>query len=751
VLGALLSFWTASEIKEAAAWRKHSSVVVNVATSLMSEIKDAETGQRGYLLTGDSAYLAPYQGATHKIPLLLSKLRQYVQHHPSQLHKLDALKPAIDEKLAELARTIQVRRDSGMAAALDLVRDGRGSELMDTIRADMYTFISIEQTLWEQRDVNFHSSLRHLIISLIVVSLIVLLLALTTVYYVYRETQRRLENAAHREIQYLFSIQQEANKQLEQAYASLQASEENLAVTLNSIGDAVLSTDAQGNVIRLNPMAEKLTGWSQQEAVGHPVHEVFNIIDEETSKPAFIPVMDTLSKGTIHGLPNHTRLISRSGTQVPVADSCAPIRDRNGQITGAVLIFRDVTHEYAALKTIRDSAARIEEKNAELEKATTVAEQANLAKSMFLSKMSHELRTPLNAILGFTQLLESSTPPPTKVQKDRLNQITKAGWYLLELINEILDLAVIESGKLQLVLEPVLLNEVIQECKSLTEPQAQKRGVSIKYPEFTTPCFVQGDRTRIKQVLINLITNAIKYNREQGVVEVICTAVHPERLRISIMDQGKGLTPEQLTQLFQPFVRLGQSAGPEEGTGIGLVVTKQLVEVMGGTVGVESLVGKGSIFWFELNSGTAEQSAHAGPALSTSASADEHHTVLYIGERNACVGLIREIIEQQPDITLLEAPDGNAGIGLARARYPDVIVLNINQSDIRCFDILKVLRIDPVLAKIPVIMITPYAIPREIEQGVKSGFLLYVTTPIRPGEFISALNKAREFSAEHRA
>ena len=214
--------------------------------------------------------------------------------------------------------------------------------------------------------------------------------------------------------------------------------------------------------------------------------------------------------------------------------------------------------------------------------------------------MSHELRTPLNAILGFAQLLEAGSPPPTAAQIVRLHQIIKAGWYLLELINEILDLAVIESGKLSLSREPVSLTDVMRECQAMIEPQAQKRGIHINFLPFDNTWFVNADRTRVKQVLINLLSNAIKYNREHGTVEVKCTASTPERIRISIKDSGAGLPPEKLAQLFQPFNRLGQETGTEEGTGIGLVVTKQLVELMGGTIGVESTVGVGSEFWIEL-------------------------------------------------------------------------------------------------------------------------------------------------------
>ncbi|MDO8670369.1 MAG: PAS domain S-box protein, partial [Dehalococcoidia bacterium] len=826
------------------------------------------------------------------------------------------------------------------------------------------------------------------------------------------------DNTARKQVeaerQHLLEIQKETNKQLQQANVTLRDSEEKLAVTLNSIGDAVIATDAQACVTLLNPLAEQLTGWTQAQATGRPVDEIFHIINQETRQPAAIPVMETLTHGTIQGLANHTVLIARDGSECAIADSCAPIRDRDGDVIGAVLVFRDVTEEYAAQQALRDSNALIQtvlntvadgiitiyarggmvktvnpaaermfgysaaeligqnfsllipeldqdqrngsleyysasdearavglgrevlgrrhdgsvfpmemavsemwlggeryftgilrdittrkqaeeallqagalqsaifnsanfssiatdakgviqifnvgaermlgytalevmnqvtpadisdpqeviasakelslelgtqiepgfealvfkasrgiediyeltyirkdgsrfpavvsvtalrddqntiigylligtdntarkqaeeallqagalqsaifnsanfssiatdakgviqifnvgaermlgytasevmnqvtpadisdpqeviarakalslelgtqiepgfealvfkasrgiediyeltyirkdgsrfpavvsvtalrdaqgaiigylligtdntarqrveaeravldqalrDKNVELEIARQAADKANLAKSDFLSSMSHELRSPLNAILGFAQLMESGTPPPTAMQKASIDQILHGGWYLLELINEILDLALIESGKLSLSIEPIALPDVLLDCQAMIDPQAQKGAIHTSFPKFSGPCFVNADRTRVKQVIVNLLSNAIKYNRAGGTVDVTCKVVAAQRLRISVRDTGEGLSAEKLAQLFQPFNRLGQEVGAEEGTGIGLVVSKRLVELMGGTIGAHSIVGTGSVFWFELN------------------------------------------------------------------------------------------------------------------------------------------------------
>jgi len=394
-------------------------------------------------------------------------------------------------------------------------------------------------------------------------------------------------------------------------------------------------------------------------------------------------------------------------------------------------------------------AEQVKIATAQLESAKHVAEKANLAKSEFLSSMSHELRTPLNAILGFAQLLETGSPPPTLTQTERLHQITKAGWYLLELINQILDLAVIESGKLSLSREAVSLIDVLRESQAMIESQAQQRDIHVNFLPFDNTWYVYADRTRVKQVLINLLSNAIKYNREHGTVEVACTAT-PERLRISIKDSGAGLPPEKLAQLFQPFNRLGQETGAEEGTGIGLVVTKQLVELMGGTIGAESTIGVGSEFWFELIRDVSPQLAagNAMPEAFTPQAKDNaaQRTLLYVEDNPANLLLVEQIIENVPHLRMLSARDGNHGIALARTQLPDVILMDINLPGLNGFKALKILREDPTTAHIPVLAISSNAMPHDIQKGLEAGFIRYLTKPIKINEFMEALNMALEFA-----
>ena len=1002
VLGVVVSFWAFRQIEEAAEARRHTSVVLHRADSLLSELRDAETGQRGYALTGNDSFLQPYAAVRDGISGHLEELRPLANGAAQK--QLDALAPLVAAKLAEMAKVIELRRRHDLTSVLAVVGSGQGKRLMDAIRTGIGNVVLVEEAVLAQHEAEFQTNMRRLFAIIVAASLLALLLALSFAYLLYRETQHQLKTRVHFETKHLLRIQEETNQQLRQVNATLQASEEKLAVTLNSIGDAVIATDAAGRITLLNPVAEQFTGWTQAEAAGRPVDEIFQIINQETRLPATIPVAETLAQGTIQGLANHTVLIARDGIERAIADSCAPIRDSGGHVAGAVLVFRDVTEEYAAQQALRDSseliqavlntvvdgiitvhaadsrietanpaaermfgyaaaeltghefrqlvpeldgarqddsvgddhargeafsvgpgsefmgrrqdgsmfpveiafsemwqggrrygigvmrdttarkqieeeqtqlaqrlrdhqfytrslfesnidalmttdpsgiitdvnkqmealtgctrdemigtpfkgfftdperaeagitqvlnekqvtnyeltahardgketvvsynattlydrdrrlqgvfaAARdvternyldqlLQEKNTDLESARTVAEQANLAKSEFLSSMSHELRSPLNAILGFAQLLESDVPPPTPVQNKSIAQILLAGWHLLKLINEILDLAKIESGQASLSPEPVSLREVILECRDMIEPQGHQQGIRMIIPLFATPCFVHADRVRVKQVLINLLSNAIKYNRTSGSVEVICTESAAGRTRVSIRDTGAGLDEHQVAQLFQAFNRLGQEASGKEGTGIGLVVAKRLVELMGGAIGVESNVGVGSVFWFELITVAEPHLSQEGDIAeaaprSQGARGEQLQTLLYVEDNPANMELVEQLIARHHHLRLLTAVDGYLGIETARASHPDVVLMDINLPGIDGFEALNILRSDPATASIPVIALSANAMPREIEKGRKAGFFRYITKPIKVNEFMAALEEALEYA-----
>jgi PAS domain S-box-containing protein len=501
--------------------------------------------------------------------------------------------------------------------------------------------------------------------------------------------------------------------------------------------DALMTTDPSGIITDVNKQMEALTGCTRDELIGAPFKNYFT--NPERAEAAIKLV---LREKNVTNYELTAR--SRDGKKTVVSYNATTFYDRDRTLQGVFAAARDVTERKRLDQALQD-------KNVELERAKIAAEKANLAKSDFLSSMSHELRTPLNAILGFAQLMESDSPPPTRPQKAHIDQILNGGWYLLKLINEILDLAQIESGKLSLSPEPISLAEVMVECQAMIDPQRQKRGIKMTFPRFDTPWFVSADRTRLKQVLINLLSNAIKYNRPKGTVVVNCATSTPERTRISVRDTGAGLTPEKLTQLFQPFNRLGRESSAEEGTGIGLVMSKRLVELMGGVIGVESTVGVGSVFWFELSTAAAPQPAVDGAEPTAVAEVQEKYdaplrTLLYVEDNPANLKVVEQLIARRPNMRLLSAINGNLGIQLARRSQPEVILMDINLPGMSGIEALKILREDPATAHIPVIAISANAMPRNMEKGLQAGFFWYLTKPIKVKEFTDVLNVALEFA-----
>lgn len=391
---------------------------------------------------------------------------------------------------------------------------------------------------------------------------------------------------------------------------------------------------------------------------------------------------------------------------------------------------------------VHERTLALELANGELAIAIQEARSANSAKSAFLSSMSHELRTPLNAILGFAQILSSDRLPSTLEQKKEFaGHILKSGRHLLTLINEILDLAKVESGAVSLALEAVELHEMIDECRDMIGPLASERDIRVAFPATCQLC-VLADRTRLRQILLNLLSNALKYNREHGQVTLECVMHGSSMVRISVRDTGLGLDTAQQALLFQPFNRLGQEGGAEEGSGIGLVVTKRLVELMDGEIGVYSVPGEGCTFWIELRlapPAAGQTGAVLAPHVHGAGDAATA-TLLYVEDNPANVALVEEIMLHCPQLRLLTARDGESGLALARSELPAMILLDINLPGMSGTEVLKLLRQDARTAPIPVIALTANAMAHDIERSMALGFYRYLTKPLELATFCEAVN-----------
>lgn len=383
------------------------------------------------------------------------------------------------------------------------------------------------------------------------------------------------------------------------------------------------------------------------------------------------------------------------------------------------------------------------EKNAALTMAKEEADRASRAKSEFLSRMSHELRTPMNAVLGFAQVLEMEETDPTK--RESLEQILSGGRHLLGLIDEVLDIAKIEAGRLSLVREPVPVDEVLQECVKLVTPLAAMRQIGIDLHRAPVARTVTADRQRLKQVVLNLLSNAVKYNCDGGRVDVTTEETTPGRLCIRVKDTGRGISEEDLPRLFTAFERLEVDRAGIDGTGLGLNLSKRLIELMGGTIGVQSPPGDGSIFWVELalaEPSTAQPARLASPreAIEVKA-AEQASTIIYIEDNLSNLKLVQRLMTRRPGVKLVSAWRGIVGLDLIRKSRPDLVLLDLHLPDISGQEILTMLQADPATSSIPVVVISADATPGEIARARAAGARDYLTKPFEVRQFLEILDR----------
>jgi PAS domain S-box-containing protein len=517
---------------------------------------------------------------------------------------------------------------------------------------------------------------------------------------------RRERAAAEEEIRRLNTALQVA---LGQANTFLDSIFENLP-------DLVFVKDARDlRFVRLNRASQATLGVDRTELLGRTISDVF--------PPSVAKIYEAADRSAIGGgvvveIPEEIVPTRTRGPRV-FSTKKIPIRDADGEIRYLLDISQDITERRTA------------EESARLSKLE--AERANRAKSEFLSRMSHDLRTPLNAVLGFAQLLEFDLLPPE--QADSLQQILRGGRHLLELINEVLDIARIESGHLSLSLEPVSVAEVIRHAADLIHSLASARGISVHVDvETVATRFIRADRQRIRQVLLNFLGNAVKYNREKGSVLVKATAESGDRIRIAITDTGAGIPQDKLALLFQPFERLGADLGPVEGTGLGLAVAKGLTEAMGGRIGVTSTVDHGTTFWVELPEVAGlEAAAAAEPVtviLAATPSAEPEGTILYVEDNHSNVRLLERLLGRRRAIRLITASRGIDGIELAMREQPDLILLDLHLPDLPGEEVLRRLWADPRTRPLPVAVLSADATPAQRQRLLAAGAVEYLTKPL---------------------
>jgi PAS domain S-box-containing protein len=516
----------------------------------------------------------------------------------------------------------------------------------------------------------------------------------------------------------------ESNRELQLANAELQRARAFLDSLIENIPDMVFVKDATTlKFLRHNRAGEEILGYTRAELVGKSDYDFF---DKDMAEAFIAKDRLVLEGGRVVDIPEEPLDTPHHGRRI-LHTKKIPLFDESGAPAYLLGISEDITERKAAEDAVRQ--------------ARTEAEQANLAKTEFLSRMSHELRTPLNAILGFSQLLDMDEL--TADQRQSVGYISQAGRHLLGLINEVLDISRIESGQLSISTEPVSVDDVLGEVLALIQQPAKERGISVTATAAVRGATVLADHQRLRQVVLNLLSNAVKYNREGGTIAVDCVAVASDGVRISVTDTGYGIAAADLERVFRPFDRIGAESGGVEGTGIGLALSKGLVVAMGGSIGVESVVDTGSTFWVELPGaeaprvGEQQNERVAYPTIEIG-----QRLILQVEDNVSNLRLVEQIVARQPGVELITAIEGGLGVKLARERHPDLILLDLHLPDMSGAEVLRRLRTYDDTRTIPVVVLSADATERQITRLTAAGAFGYLTKPLDVAEFLRMVDQA---------
>jgi PAS domain S-box-containing protein len=507
---------------------------------------------------------------------------------------------------------------------------------------------------------------------------------------------------------------------------ALRESEERYRSVVSEIDEVIFRTDADGRLVFLNPAWMQITGYAPEDSIGTHLMDAVHPDDRTVSKEQG----EQLVSGGTDYCRHQVRYRTKDGGWRWVEVHARSIRGPAGELTGTAGVIRDVTER-----------RRVEEA---LRSAHEAAEAASRAKSEFLSRMSHELRTPLNAILGFGQLMELEAN--TTGQRESADHIMKAGKHLLHLINEVLDITGIESGRLRMSSEPVCVGEAVREVFDLIQPLAVPGNIRLHLDKDSDSRFVLADRQRLKQILLNVIANAVKYNRQGGSATVTCEEEGAERLRIVVTDTGPGIAPDKVARLFTPFDRLGAESSGIEGTGLGLALSKRLAEAMDGVIGVRSDAGTGSTFWIDLPRASSPmvQLEEAGLDATIGDAGRNHiasrRTILYVEDNLSNLTLVQRIVSLRAEIELIPAMQGGLALELARSHRPDLILLDLHLPDIQGDEVLRQLRSDPEFRDTPVVILSADATKGQPDKLMALGALAYLTKPLDVKHFIELID-----------
>ena len=689
VLSAAVRFSVQRVTEQVARDAANEQTMIGDLQQCLSTMKDAETGQRGYLLTGDQSYLAPNVAAQSHIQQDLADLDGWVRAGRLNADAVKRYHDLTDAKLSELDETINLRRSKGFEAADAIVRQERGKVIMDRLRQLTDQLVQ-ERTTELNHDTDAEQRLEHDNILLLVA---VITMNLGFIAWAYFRIRREI---GFREAAALETYRQR----------------ELLEVTLGSIGDGVIVTDAVGKITFLNKVGEQLCGWTHEEAGGRECAKVFNIINEDTRKLVESPVEKVIRSGVVVGLANHTLLIRKDGGEVPIDDSGAPIRDKDGSLRGVVLVFRDFSEHKKAEDALR--------------RAMSDAQAANEAKDNFLATLSHELRTPLTpVVLTLAGWLESGGPPME--WRDDVQMMQRNLELEARLIDDLLDLTRIVRGKLLLNVTIASVNDLVEGVVRMYQSEIFSKGLRLKLDLKAARPFARVDPARLQQVVLNILTNATKFTAQGGAIE-IRTENAGDTILLTVRDTGIGMTAELLARLFRPFEQgTGAVVRGYGGLGLGMAISKALMEVQGGSIkGASEGPGKGSTFSLTIPVADLEEGASCPMRLVPNAAEPGTFRILLVEDHPDTARALRRLLERAGHHVTL-ADSLYDAVARVEEGQIDLMLSDIGLKDGTGIDLMRRVR---AFSAMPAVALTGFGMEEDVAHCREAGFNAHLTKPI---------------------
>jgi PAS domain S-box-containing protein len=692
VASTLLTYWFGNRVLEAHARETQRREVISQLDRLMSTLKDAETSQRGFVISGDESYLRPYEEALALLPQTIAKLRETQTLNAEDLATISRL---IDQKLTELRQTIEVRRGGGLEAAAAIVRNNAGQQIMDELRANIGR-LQARETVALQSDARLSDETTRRR------TWVFALTGLINVLFLWWAYQRI--NTAIKERDKALTDARSRGRELQQQ-------KDLLSVTLASIGDCVMVTDNVGRINFMNPVAEQVTGWTLEEARGRPTAEVFRILNEQSREPVDNPVEKVMKHGVIVGLANHTLLIRKDGSEVPIDASGAPIRDPEGAMRGVVLVFRDFSEHREA--------------DRELRQAKEEAETANKAKDQFLAMLSHELRTPLTPVLATLNLWEASEDVPASLHTD-VQMLRRSIELEARIIDDLLDLTRIARGMLSFSAEDTDVNALIEFLVGLSRSEFHEKQLKLSLELEAPEHIIHTDVARLQQVLWNILRNAIKFTENRGTVTITTANDGRGNIDIIIKETGIGMTPETLSRLFLPFEQADRSrTGRYGGLGLGMAISNALIELLEGKLTAESEgLGRGSTFTVSFPT-VKPAAAPSEPARISRPGPGKVKLLLVEDHADTARALVRLLESRGYEVSSVGSV-ASASQAIERNEF-DLFLCDLGLPDGTGFDLIERLRQK---RDTPAVALTGFGMQQDVERAQHAGFDAHLTKPV---------------------